>query len=38
MFLAKFDFEDTPLDFYKASNGEPVVSATSIIRALTNFA
>jgi prophage antirepressor-like protein len=34
MFLANFDFESTQLDFHKAPNGEPVVSASSLIKAL----
>jgi prophage antirepressor-like protein len=34
MFLTHFDFKTAKLDFYKAPNGEPVVSAASLIRAL----
>jgi prophage antirepressor-like protein len=34
MLLAEFNFEETPLQFYKAPNGEIVVSASSLIRAL----
>jgi prophage antirepressor-like protein len=34
MFLAEFDFEDSPLQFYKAPNGEPVITAYSLIKAL----
>lgn len=37
MLLAQFDFKNSPLEFYKAPNGLPVVSAASLVKALKGY-